>query len=258
MKKFIYVLVMPVSGTHQLAHALRSIGIDAHHEIIDIRPIYLEWMKKRFTSDPALNIESAEALWKDNLLEYLKGEGYFADISHYISMLYPLIDRITSSMNIDSRSIFITRKMYPHRLRAYGNYSCKQTGMRIDDNTISNNRDLIYTHELSWSSDITWEAYTTMSHFERLCWQWKLHNEYFMKSNRKIFHVEDFNTRSLEILNVLYPEATEDQKRKFKETLFYRPLSPDKSNPPYTLEMTNNEKQIYSEVCEPTLKRLGY
>lgn len=56
MKTLIYVLATPKSGTTKLAHALRSIGIDAHHEVLPTTDIYLGWMKKRFTSTPEVRI----------------------------------------------------------------------------------------------------------------------------------------------------------------------------------------------------------
>lgn len=269
MKKFIYVLSMPKSGTHRLAYGLQRIGINEElgigcHEIINEIPIYLRWMEKRFTSRPRMDIESAKNIWKNELIKYfegVEGDGYFADISHYISTLYPIIESVCKDMNIETRSIFATRNFYPHRIRSYPFMIDLDPALRIDEQIFNNpSREVHYFAELSWSSDKKWKDWIAMSQFERICWHWTLHNEYFLQGieRRKIFHVEDFNTRSLEILEILYPEATKEQKEKFKNALFYKPLSPDKAGPPYTLDMTNEEKEIYYRICGPTLKKLGY
>ena len=268
MKKFIHVLSMSKSGTTRLAYALNCIGIDAHHEIIDIRPVYLKWMKKRFSLSQVskLDVESAKILFQEELLKYLQvtnsnmlSDGYFADISHYLATLYPIIDNITDSMNIDTRSIHLTRSFFPHRTIVYNTYTFVNN-VKISDNTIHTDRDLYYPAELSWCSDIEWKDWVTMSHFEKLCWYWKFHQEYFLEGRREIFHVEDFNfdNKSLEILKILYPEATEKQKEIFKRELFYTPESPYGTNATYTLETTDEEKEIYERICGPTLKKLGY
>jgi len=261
MKNFIHVLSMSKSGTARLAYALNSIGIDAHHEIVDIRPVYLKWMKNRFSSSPVskLDVESAKILFQEELLKYLQGDGYFADISHYLATLYPIIDSIADSMNIDTRSVHLTRSFFPHRTIVYNTLTFVNN-VRISDDTIHTDRDLYYPAELSWCSDIEWKDWVTMSQFERICWYWKFHQEYFLEGGRKIFHVEDFNfdNRSLEILKILYPEATDEQKEIFKRELFYIPESPYDANATYTLKTTDEEKEIYERICGSTLKKLGY
>ncbi len=262
MKTLLYVLSTPKSGTTQLSRALQRIGICAHHELVDIKSLYPKWMKKRFTPNPLLDIESAKRLWENVLLKYLQGEGYFADISHYLSILYPMID----NMDIETRSIHLTRNFLPHRLMSWKLFA--NPGRRTDDNTEHIYKDLewvywsgsqeCYPAELSWCSNIKWEDWVSMSQFERLCWYFKLHSEYFLLGKRKIFHVEDFNIKYLEILEILYPETNDEQKDKFKKALFYEPLLPEKADPPYTLEITDEQKEIYEKICGPTLKKLGY
>lgn len=269
MKTLIFVLSTSKSGTTRLAHALHSIGdkqnpyIDVHHQIVDIRHIYLKWIKKRFsqqstslsTNDENKLSESVVVLLEKEFSKYLQGEGYFADISHYLASIYPIID----NMDIDTRSVHLTRSYFPHRTRVYGGFvnNIKITSEILSASTNSH-IDYYYPAELSWCSDIEWDDYVAMSQFERLCWYWKFHQEYFLLGKREIFHVEDFNNRSLEILKILYPEATDEQKDIFNRELFYIPESPDKAIAPYTLKTTEEEKEIYERICGPTLKKLGY
>ncbi len=250
MKTLIFVLSTGKTGTVRLWEALQSIGIDAYHEIVQIDSIYLSLMKKRFTSNPALDIETAKGRWQGVLLKYLNGEGYFADISHLLASLYPIID----SMDIETRSIHLTRNFWPHRVRMYGTFSeTDRSYAKINDNS-----EHVYPAELTWTTEMCWEDWSAMSQFERLCRYWVEINEYFLKERRKIFHVEAFNEQALEILDMLYPEANEEQKEKFTKTLFYNPRTPENTVPPYTIKMTDDEEDIYKRVCGPILKKLGY
>lgn len=250
MKTLIFVLSTGKTGTVRLWEALRSIGMDAYHEIVQINSIYLPWMEKRFTQNPALDVETAKKMWQGELLKYLDGDGYFADISHYLATLYPIID----AMDIETRSVHLTRSFWPHRVRVYNLFAdTDRTFMKITDNS-----EYVYPAELTWISDLKWEEWAAMSQFERLCWYWVAINEYFLKGNRKVFHVEDFNKQALDILEILYPEATEDQKEKFTKTLFYNPRTPENTVPPYTIKMNEEEQEIYERVCGLMLKKLGY
>ena len=258
-KKFIYVLAMGKCGTHQLGHALRSIEIESHSEFFDIKPVYLKWMRNRFTDKQKITTKKALSLWGSDLLKVFKENDCFADTGHLLGPIYPVVDELCRKNKISVRSIHLTRSFWPHRLLLYNDpsnyiYSPK----RVDVNTVHAYIETYYYCEQSWCSIISWEEWLSISPFERLCRLWTSHNEYFLLGNRKIFHSEDFNNSYKDILYELYPEATSEQQEVFRAALYRDKSVLQDADSTYSIQMTLEEKNIYDRICGPTLEKLGY
>ena len=246
-------------GTHQLAHALKSIGIESYAEFLDIKPIYLKWMRNRFTNKSKIIAKEALSLWGNDLLEVFKHNDCFADVGHYLGPIYPVVDELCKENNISVTCVHLTRNFWPQRLLSYNdpsNYAYNPK--KVDIDTIHDYIETYYYCEQSWCSTISWKKWLSISPFERLCRLWTSYNEYFLLSGRRIFHSENFNNEYKDILYQLYPEATFEQQKVFGSALYRNRLQPQDADPAYYIQMTLEEEKIYDKICGKTLEKLGY
>lgn len=249
-RTFAFTLSTSRCGTGAIARVLRSLGCDAHHEILQNPQLYYRWMRRRFSCCPAYEMDAFVGTTRDFIGGYLSkpvvndcGCGcqeyplsltdvpmVFADISHFTSCLWPLIFKAFN----DVRCIQITRHgaVWVERFLS-------QRGI-----------EALYGNDPYPAHGLREKEFSRLNPFEQACWYWNSRNRYFMLSGVPRFKAEELGDKAEEVCGYLYPEG---DVGKFKAGI----RNIDNSKYRYS-DWRDYEKIVFERMCGETMGLLGY
>lgn len=297
MKTLIYALCSKGHGTKKLAKALTNLSIIGGHEIIgngdygSIQPVpnhlaidfhfpgdyevgepiggfvgdnrlteaFFQWNSVRFHDTYC----SAEVLELQKILleamrPYITGDGFFIDISSHLADWYPLIEDLASAQAFQTRAVHLTKdgRQWIQKLMFHKALTSDATHYGSVHNSKTIYPPLIPGTE-------------GMTRFEQVCHVWADLHAWFLKSNRKVFHVEDFNKgeTAKALLEELFPEADYRQRKTF--TLYDEKYGTSGyvSHPgwvegswgfPSYDSWNSSLKDIFESICGDMMRTLGY
>jgi hypothetical protein len=249
-RTFAFTLSTSRCGTTAIARVLRSLGCDAHHEILQNSQLYYRWMKRRFSPCPAYEMDAFVGTIRDYIGEYLSAsvvnkcncgcQEYplsltdapmvFADISHFTSCLWPLIFKAFS----DVRCVHITR----------------HGGVWVERFMSQYGLEALYGETEYPAHGLPDREFERLNPFEKACWYWNSRNRYFLMSGAPRFKAEELGDHAEEVCGYLYPEG---DKKKFAAGIRNIDNSKYRWN-----DWRAYEKRTFERMCGETMAMLGY
>jgi hypothetical protein len=246
---FIYVVGLGKTGTKKLAEAFQAVGVHAGHEIVRVGDLH-----RQYCNSWLLNQQDREgqAIVHDvagRISSFISsGPGMFhADISHYLSCLYPVIE----SLPFATRSVMLSNDALgwvAGQTRMYGSYVGDPQG------------GLSY-----WLHGLPSSLHSA-SVFEVFCHAWAIRTRHFLESGMPIFPIMARNEQAELLLDTLYPECPGDKREKFIQTIvepretagrFYRNIDwrqGEIEHVPHKL--SQKEWRLLDEICGPVQEEL--
>lgn len=188
---------------------------------------------------------------------YLRGSGFFVDISGFLADFFPVLD----ALEIPSRAIHLTRdgRAWVQKLQFFHGFS--EARMTAYGN--APDKKWVYGYPVRWPG--TPEGVST---FYAACFYWAHLHRWFLTAKRPIVHCEDYNASetALAVLSYLYPEATLEQCLRF--TLHdarygnlearERQYAQGPNGFPCWQDWSDVQARTFKHLCGDVMKELGY